>query len=135
MSSNPTAFGRNEPAIYPEGATRSEEFYRRAQRVLPSGNSRLTVFFKPFPVYAHHGDGFRLVDEDGVERIDFINNYSALIHGHRPPSVMRAVQDQLGRLTAVGLPTESEIALAELLVERLPGVEQVRFANSGTEAV
>ncbi|HEV2650710.1 MAG TPA: aminotransferase class III-fold pyridoxal phosphate-dependent enzyme [Rhizomicrobium sp.] len=120
---------------YPEQSEHSEALYERALRVLPSGNSRQTVFFRPFPIYAASGDGFRVVDVDGVERIDFINNYSALIHGHRPKRVMDAVADQLTRLTAVGLPTESEIALAELLVERLPGVEQVRFANSGTEAV
>ncbi|HEY0302299.1 MAG TPA: aspartate aminotransferase family protein [Rhizomicrobium sp.] len=129
-----SAADRNEP-LYPEGAARSEMLYRRAQRVMPSGNTRQTVFFKPFPIYAHSGEGFRVADEDGVSRIDFINNYSALIHGHRPAPVMRAVQDQLTRLTAVGLPTETEIALAELLVDRLPYVDQVRFANSGTEAV
>jgi glutamate-1-semialdehyde 2,1-aminomutase len=37
--------------------------------------------------------------------------------------------------SAFGLPTESEVDLAELLVSRLPSVAQVRFANSGTEAV
>ena len=117
------------------GAARSAALYQRARRVLPSGNSRLTVFYQPYPAYIRSGEGCRIVDEDGVERIDFINNYSALIHGHRQPEIMAAVADQLRRLTAVGAPTESEIALAELLVDRLPGVEQVRFTNSGTEAV
>ena len=37
--------------------------------------------------------------------------------------------------SAFGLPTESEVELAELLASRLPSVEQVRFTNSGTEAV
>ena len=120
---------------YPDSASRSAQLHQRARRVMPSGNSRQTIFFKPYPVYARSGEGCRVVDEDGVERIDFLNNYTALIHGHRHPEVMAAARAQLDRLTAVALPTEAEIALAELLVDRLEGVEQVRFANSGTEAV
>ena len=46
-----------------------------------------------------------------------------------------AVRRQLGRMSAVGLPTESEIELAEYLTVRVPAVEQIRFVNSGTEAV
>jgi glutamate-1-semialdehyde 2,1-aminomutase len=102
---------------------------------MPSGNTRLTVFYRPYPAYIRSGEGARIVDEDGVERLDFINNYSALIHGHRHPQIMAAVADQLTRLTGVGAPTESEVALAELLVERIPSIDQVRFTNSGTEAV
>ncbi len=126
---------RSNTATFPDEESRSAALYQRARQVLPSGNSRLTVFFKPYPAYIRSGEGARIVDEDGVERLDFINNYSALIHGHRHPKIMEAVADQLGRLTGVGAPTETEIALAELLVDRLPGVDQVRFANSGTEAV
>ena len=120
---------------WPDDASRSAALYQRARAVMPSGSSRLTIFFKPYPVYAASGEGAYVTDVDGVRRADFINNYSSLIHGHRPPQVMAAVTEQLGKLTAVGLPTESEIALAELLAERLAGVDQVRYANSGTEAV
>ena len=122
-------------ASYPDNQSVSAALYERARRVMPSGNTRGTVFFKPFPTYAASGEGCRVTDVDGVERIDFVNNYSSLIHGHRPPEVMAATRAQLDRIVAVGLPTASEIDLAELLVERLAGVEQVRFANSGTEAV
>jgi len=122
-------------ASWPAEATRSAALHARAQSVLPSGNTRLTVYFAPYPIYAASGEGARITDVDGVERIDFINNYSSLIHGHRPPEVMAAIAAQFDRLVAVGLPTESEVALAEHLVGRLPAVDQVRFANSGTEAV
>jgi glutamate-1-semialdehyde 2,1-aminomutase len=33
------------------------------------------------------------------------------------------------------MPTEHEVALAELLVERIPSLERMRFTNSGSEAV
>src|ERR1700682_6175552 len=87
-----------------ETSPRSYGLFERAKRVLPSGNSRHTVFSRPFPVYARSSSGCRVTDEDGVERIDFINNYSSLIHGHRPPEVVKAIEDQLERVIAVGLP-------------------------------
>ena len=49
--------------------------------------------------------------------------------------MIKAATAQLALGSAFGLPTESEVDLAELLVSRLPSVEQMRFANSGTEAV
>ena len=120
---------------YPAAESRSAALYNRARAVLPSGNSRATVFFKPYPLYAVSGAGCMVTDADGVARIDFLNNYTSLIHGHGHPAVLAAARAQIETITAVGLPTESEIDLAELLVDRLAGVDQVRFANSGTEAV
>src|SRR5204863_9664310 len=75
------------------------------------------------------------MDVDGNEYIDCINNFTSLIHGHAHPALVEAAKRQLALGTAFGLPTESEIDLAELLASRLPSVDQVRFANSGTEAV
>jgi glutamate-1-semialdehyde 2,1-aminomutase len=72
---------------------------------------------------------------DGNEYIDCINNFTSLIHGHAHPVLVEAARQQLALGSAFGLPTASEIDLAELLASRLPSVDQVRFANSGTEAV
>jgi glutamate-1-semialdehyde 2,1-aminomutase len=135
MPDSAPAFGGVNHPLFPDDASASAALYRRARRVLPSGNTRQTVFFKPYPLYAAWGAGCRVTDVDGVERLDFVNNYSSLIHGHGQPAVMAAAHAQLDRLAAVGMPTASEIDLAELLAERLPYVDQVRFANSGTEAV
>nr|WP_244623735.1 aspartate aminotransferase family protein [Bradyrhizobium cosmicum] len=90
---------------------------------------------KPFPIYAARGSGCRIWDVDGNEYIDCINNFTSLIHGHAHPTLIEAATKQLALGSAFGMPTESEVDLAELLVGRLPSVEQVRFANSGTEAV
>ena len=113
----------------------SARLYERACRVMPGGNSRTTVFTAPYPLYAKSGKGCRLTDVDGVERLDCINNYTALIHGHLHPQIVAAVQEQLALGTCFANPTEAEIALAEELCARVPSFEQVRFANSGTEAV
>ncbi len=57
------------------------------------------------------------------------------MHGHANPRINAAVIEQLEQGTAFAMPTEHEIKLAELLADRIPSVEQVRFTNSGTEAV
>lgn len=113
----------------------SESLYERAKRVMPGGNTRTTVFREPYPTYAMRGSGEHIYDVDGVERVDFLNNYTSLIHGHADPDVIAAVTDQLHSGSSFGLPTPHEIELAELIVDRVPSVEQVRFTNSGTEAV
>lgn len=122
-------------APFPDPLSRSAVLHERARRVLPGGNSRHSVFFPPYPVYAARGRGSRIWDVDGVERLDCVNNYSSLIHGHCHPAVVDAIARQASELISVALPTESEVKLAELLVERLDAVERVRFCNSGTEAV
>ncbi|CAN5536754.1 aspartate aminotransferase family protein [soil metagenome] len=107
----------------------------RAKTVMPGGNSRLTVFQAPYPPYAVSGRGSVLVDAEGEERFDFINNYTSLLHGHTDPDITAAVIDQLQRGTAFALPTEQEIDLAAIIVDRYDAIEQVRFTNSGSEAV
>jgi glutamate-1-semialdehyde 2,1-aminomutase len=121
--------------MYPDSHSNSAKLYQRAQAVMPGGNSRHTVYFPPYPIYLERGEGCRVIDVDGIERIDCINNYSALIHGHCHPDIVAALQAQSGKLLSASLPTEAEIQLAELITDRVGGVEQIRFANSGTEGV
>ena len=121
--------------MYPDEHSRSHQLYERALSVMPGGNSRHTAYFAPYPIYIERGEGCRVWDVDGVERIDCINNYSALIHGHCHPAITEALREQAGKLLSISLPTESEVRLAELVTERLPAVDLIRFANSGTEGV
>jgi glutamate-1-semialdehyde 2,1-aminomutase len=102
---------------------------------MPGGNTRHTVFQAPYPLYAVRGEGARVIDADGAARLDFVNNYTSLIHGHGFAPVVEAIRRQALDLVAVGAPTEAEIELAELLVARVPSLERVRFCNSGSEAV
>ena len=64
---------------------RSYDLFERARRVLPGGNTRTSLFFEPHPLYAER-DGCRVRDADGVERLDFINNFSSGILGHNHPA-------------------------------------------------
>src|SRR5260370_13533369 len=120
---------------YLEQSSRSAELYARARAVMPGGNTRTTVFTPPYPAYAASAQAASITDVDGRTRLDFVNNYTALIHGHAHPRIVEAVSGQLPLGTALSFPTESEIRLAELLVDRVGSIEQIRFTNSGTEAV
>lgn len=113
---------------------RSMEMADRASSVLPGGTTRTTTFFAPFPPVLAAGEGAEIVDVDGNRRIDYLNNYTSLILGHAHPDVLARAMEVAARGTAFASPTEQEIRLAELLVERVDSVERVRFTNSGTEA-
>ncbi|MDI2029558.1 aminotransferase class III-fold pyridoxal phosphate-dependent enzyme [Saccharopolyspora sp. TS4A08] len=106
----------------------------RAQRVLPGGNTRTTLFVPPHPPYAVRGNGALITDDTGHRVIDCNNNYTSLIHGHARAEVLETAIEAARSGTAFGLPTASEVALAEHLRDRT-GIEQWRFCNSGSEAV
>ena len=103
--------------------------------MLPGGNSRTTVYVAPYPPYAAAGEGCWVTDVEGDRRLDCLNNYTALIHGHAHPAIVEAATRRLAQGASFPLPTPEEIELAALLCERLPSAERVRFTNSGSEAV
>lgn len=113
----------------------SAALYERAQISLPGGVSRNTVLRSPHPLYADHASGSRVVDIEGVERIDFANNMASLLHGHAHPAIVDAVTNQMARGTAFTLATEVEVVYAEHICGRSTSFDQVRFVNSGTEAI
>ena len=87
------------------------------------------------PPYAVRGSGFLVVDADGHEVIDLQGNQTALVHGHAHPQIVAAVVEAAAAGASFGLPNTAEVELAERLRKRIPVVERIRFANSGTEAV
>lgn len=114
---------------------RSKESFARAQLVFPDGTSRVTVERDPEPLYTERGEGSYLFDVDGRRFLDLNCNFTALIHGHAFAPIVEALTHQLQRGSCFANPTESEIELAELLCDRIPRVDRVRFVNTGTEAV
>ena len=120
---------------YRSESSRSKQLYDRATQVMPGGNSRHSIVFAPYPIYVHSGQGCRVTDVEGQERIDFINNATVAILGHANPQVMEAVAKQFARGASFAMPTEAEVDLASLLVERIDYLDKVRFCNSGSEAV
>jgi glutamate-1-semialdehyde 2,1-aminomutase len=125
----------SQPAGTSRAGATSRRLHEEARRHIPGGTSRVHYYYEPHPIYARSGRGCRLVDADGVERLDFLNNMTSLIHGHAHPAIVAAIVDQVQRGTAWSEPGEEELRLARHLVERVASLEQIRFANSGTEAV
>ena len=101
---------------------------------MPGGTTRTTTYFDPYPLYIERGEGCRIWDADGTERIDMLGNYSSMILGHAHPKVVEAIRAQAARGTAFAAANPIEVKLATLLCERVPSVDAVRFCNSGTEA-
>lgn len=109
--------------------------YERAKKVMPGGNTRSSVYESPFPLYLRSGKGAYVTDVDENCYLDFQNNFTALIHGYGHGGVNAALTEQINKGLSFANPTESEIELAEIVCERVPFFEQVRFTNTGSEAV
>jgi glutamate-1-semialdehyde 2,1-aminomutase len=113
----------------------SSALYERAVSVMPGGNTRTTVFVRPHPPYAASGRGCHIIDVEGRTILDLQNNYTSLVHGHAHPAITAAMVRAMEAGSCFGLPTHNEVELAEELQARMPALEQLRFTNSGTEAV
>jgi len=111
--------------------------FERAKRSIPGGVNSPARAFGPVggepPVLAR-GKGARILDLDGNEYVDLVLSWGPLIRGHAHREVVRAIAAAAARGTSFGAPTEAETRLAELVRERMPSIELVRFVNSGTEA-
>ena len=124
----------HEIGRYTAANPKSAAMHERAKESMPGGDSRNSIWWNPFPVYIARGDGSRMTDLDGNERVDFISNMTTLILGHRHPEVIKAVEAQVDRGLSYPAPAQLVVEWAELICDRVPSVEKVRFANSGTEA-
>jgi glutamate-1-semialdehyde 2,1-aminomutase len=119
---------------YTSKTPKSKALYERAKKVLPAGVSYGIRYFKPYPFYTAKAEGSKLYDVDRNEYVDFWLGHTALILGHSPPAIVKAVTNQLENGTHYGTSHELEIELAEQVAKMVPSTKMVRFTNSGTEA-
>ncbi|HEY4338907.1 MAG TPA: glutamate-1-semialdehyde 2,1-aminomutase [Steroidobacteraceae bacterium] len=120
-----------------EPNVRSESLYARARRVIPGGvNSPVRAFraVGGSPLFIARGSGPYIFDVDGNRYLDFVGSWGPLILGHAHPQVIAAIDEAARDGTTFGAPCEAEVELAERVVSAYPGLEQVRFVSSGTEA-
>lgn len=116
--------------------SQSQSLYERASQVIAGGvNSGIRKMEQPVPLYFSHGKGSRLWDEDGNEYIDFQTGQGALLYGHAPEGLARAVYEQALKGTHWAAQSRLEIEVAERLCQMIPDAEYVRFNNSATEVV
>jgi glutamate-1-semialdehyde 2,1-aminomutase len=86
------------------------------------------------PYFVASGSGAHVTDVDGNVLLDYVQSWGASILGHAHPDVVAAITDAARLGTTFGAPTESEVLLAEAVVQAVPSAEMVRFVSSGTEA-
>ena len=115
----------------------NEGLFDRARRVIPGGVNSPVRSFRSVggtPYFVATAEGPYVWDADGRRYIDYVQSYGPSILGHAHPGVVDAVNRAAADGTSYGAPTEAEIRLAETVVERVEGLEALRFVNSGTEA-
>jgi glutamate-1-semialdehyde 2,1-aminomutase len=115
----------------------SEKLFAKANTLFPGGVNSPVRAFKGVggtPRFIARGRGSHLIDVDGNDYVDYVLSWGPLVVGHCHPEVMREVQDAMKDGSSYGAPSPREIQLAEVVRERMPWVEKMRFVSSGTEA-
>ncbi len=116
---------------------RSSQLFVEAEQVIPGGVNSPVRAFKAVggtPIFAKSAKGAYVFDEDGNRFIDYINSWGPMILGHAFPPVVEAVIEKAKLGTSFGMPTEMETQIAALAIKMVPGIDKIRFVNSGTEA-
>lgn len=115
----------------------SSKLYERALQSIPGGVNSPVRAFKGVggnPLFFKASDGAYLIDVDDNRYVDYVGAWGPMILGHRHPSVIKALSDQLDRGLAYGASTEAEIQIAEKICQLVPSIERLRLVTSGTEA-
>ncbi|WP_177729919.1 glutamate-1-semialdehyde 2,1-aminomutase [Flavobacterium inviolabile] len=116
---------------------RSSELFAAASAVLPGGVNSPVRAFKSVggtPIFVKEAKGAYLYDEDGNRLLDYINSWGPMLLGHAHAPVVEAVIEKARLGTSFGMPTALETEIAALAISMVPGIEKIRFVNSGTEA-
>lgn len=118
-------------------AMNNHELLERAKRRIPGGVNSPVRAFRAVggePFFTARAEGAYLWDVEGGRYLDYVGSWGPMIAGHAHPAVLAAVQEAMRRGLSFGTPTPAEVAMAEHLCARVPGLEMVRMVNSGTEA-
>ncbi len=107
---------------------------QRRQNAVPRGVATATA------IYADRAENAELWDVEGRRYVDFAGGIAVLNTGHRNPTVMARVEEQMQRFTHTAyqvVPYEPYVELAERLNELAPGdgPKKTLFLTTGAEAV
>lgn len=116
----------------------NKELFEKSLKYVPGGVHSPVRSFKGLhttPRFINRGKGAKIWDEEGKEYIDFCMSFGPLIHGHQDPEIKEAIIGALDNGWTFGACEKYSLELAEYIVEKISFIEQIRFVNSGTEAV
>jgi glutamate-1-semialdehyde 2,1-aminomutase len=117
--------------------SKSSELFKRAQKILVGGVNSPVRAFRAVggePLIIERAAGSRVWDADGLEYVDYLCSWGALILGHTDPDVVSAIADQAANGTSYGMTSPLEIQLGERIAAAIPSIQKLRFVSSGTEA-
>ena len=117
---------------------KSLELYTKGKKHLVGAVNSPVRAFKSVggvPLFIDRAKGSKIIDVDGNEYVDMVLSYGPMILGHRNSVVEKTIKKYLKKGYTFGASTKGEIILAKMVCEAFPGMDKVRFVNSGTEAV
>lgn len=115
----------------------SQELFIRAKQFIPGGVNSPVRSFKAVggaPLFFSHGNQAYLFDVQGKSYLDYVGSWGALILGHAPENVVKAVQEAAAKGLSFGASIAAEADLAEKIRTLMPNLKKLRLMNSGTEA-
>ena len=116
---------------------KQQQLLRESQLHMPQGVAENYRYWgEQQTVFIESAKGCYLTDCDGQRFVDFRLGYGPIILGYRDDRVDQAVITQIstgGTLSGFSTPLDSQVV--EQIKGLCPQIDQVRFANSGTEAV
>lgn len=114
---------------------KTNAFFERARQVMPFGvSSNFRWWGEGLDIGVAHAEGAYIWDFDGNRYIDYRLGFGPVILGHGYPAVVERVAEAIKGGTVFAFTHELEVKVAERIVQMCPGVDMVRFANSGAEA-
>ena len=115
--------------------TKSQPIFERAMSVIAKGvNSNFRYWGPKSTPVISHAKGAYITDADDNTFIDYRLGWGPIILGHADDRINEAVSASIKNGTTFAATTKLETEVAEKMVEMIPGMEMLRFTNTGTEA-
>ena len=123
----------------PLNLAKSEELLTRSYKVIPGCAQTYSKSINHHisgvtPAFLARGKGASVVDVDGNQYVDLIQGLLPNIFGYAHDKINSAVSKSCEQGHSFSLATQTEVLLAEKLIDLFPCAEKVRFGKNGSDA-
>ncbi len=116
----------------------SEQLFEKSLKLVPGGVHSPVRSFKGLhttPRFIKSAKGAYITDEENKTYVDFCMSFGPMILGHQDQEVKENITRALDNGWTYGACEKYSLELAEFIINKISFIEQIRFVNSGTEAV